>query len=107
MELTPRTSKGAYQYVNNHDTPGDIGQVLRRREVLASLGRHQPLEPHPRPAACDPNGGEHSVIAQDESDGIALKSFLAIPRGAAADPAKRVRIAGPSIITYADCPQGL
>lgn len=92
MELTHRTSKGAYQFVNNHDTPGDIGRVLRRREVLGCLDRHQPLEPSPRPVEHGPKCVERSVIAQDESDGITLKSFLATPRGAAPDPAKRVRI---------------
>jgi hypothetical protein len=92
VELTHRTSKGAYHFVNNHDTPGDIGRVLRRREVLEGLDRHQPLEPCSAPAACDPKGGERSAIAQDESDGITLKSFLATPRGAATDPAKRVCI---------------
>ena len=95
VELTHRTSKGAYQFVNNHDTPGDIGRVLRRREVLGCLDRHQPLEPSPRQVICDTNSGERSVIAQGESDGIALKSFLTTPRGMAADPAKRVRILVP------------
>ena len=95
VELTHRTSKGAYAFVNNHDTPGDIGRVLRRREVLGGLERHQPLEPGPTAVVCDPNGGERSVIAQDESDGITLKSFLATPRGAAADPAKAVCASGP------------
>ena len=98
VELTHRTSKGAYSFVNNHDTAGDIGRVLRRREVLGCLDRHHPLEPIPGPVAHRPhhaNSGERSVVAQDESDGIALKSFLATPRGAAPDPAKMVRLPAP------------
>lgn len=92
VELTHRTSKGAYAFVNNHDTPGDIGRVLRRREVLGGLSRHHPLAQSVEPVACSSNIGDRSVIAQDESDGITLKAFLATPRGAAVDLAKRVCI---------------
>jgi len=92
VKLTHRTGKGAYAFVNNHDTPGDIGRVLRRREVLGGLDRHQPPEVTIGQVACGFNSVERSVIAQDESDGIALKAFLAVPCGAAPDPAKRVCI---------------
>ena len=100
VELTHRTGKGAYQFVNNHDTPGDIGRVLRRREVLGCLDRHQPLEPSLQPVVCGPSSGERSVMAKDESDGIALKSFLATPRGMSTDPAKRVCICVPYGLLY-------
>ena len=77
-----------YTRINKHDPERDIGKLLRRQEVLRYLDKS-----HSSPSTSAPGNGNteaHYRISEDCSDRIDLSTFVAVPRGAAPDPAKKV-----------------
>jgi hypothetical protein len=89
VELEHRSSKAIYPRINKHDPERDIGRMHRRREVLQYLADSRSRTTTPMQNRLE--SGERYRMSEDSSDHVSLAAFTAVPRGAASDPAKKVR----------------
>ena len=83
-----------YPRINKHDPERDIGRLHRRQEVLQYLANVHSQVSTPPPGR--PDLGERYRMSEGVGEYVNLTSFVAVPRGAATDPAKKVCIDTPS-----------